>query len=170
MVTNRLRRKRSTKCDAGRRVARGLAVSFLAAACSFAAAGAASAETGSAAVPATAVVISGHGFGHGIGLSQWGAEERAAAGQTYNEILSFYYPGTELRTVPTTNVRVWLTEQPRLQIGSRSPFTVQDAGGRVLRLPGGIYPVTRRCLTGIVSVGKDNHTAHKVGQFEAVKP
>jgi stage II sporulation protein D len=141
MVTNRLRWKRPTTSAASGRVARGLAVSFLAAVCSFAAAGAASAETGSAAVPATAVVISGHGFGHGIGLSQWGAEERAAAGQTYDEILSFYYPGTELRTVPSTNVRVWLTEQPRLQIGSRSPFTVEDAAGRAVRLPGGIYPV-----------------------------
>ena len=148
VVTNRLRRKRSTTCDASRTVARSLAVAVLAAVCSFAAAGAASAETGSAAVPATAVVISGHGFGHGIGLSQWGAEERAAAGQTYTEILSFYYPGTELRTVPTNNVRVWLTEQPRLQIGSRSPFTVQGADGRVLRLTGGIYPVDSSGLLG----------------------
>lgn len=148
MVMNRLLSRQSTPTGSSRRAVRGLAVAILAAACSVAAAGGASAETGSATVPASAVVISGHGFGHGIGLSQWGAEERAAAGQTYNEILSFYYPGTELRTVPDTSVRVWLTEQPRLQIGSRSPFTVKDARGRVLRLRGGIYPVAGNGLLG----------------------
>lgn len=34
------------------------------------------------------------GFGHGIGLSQWGAEYRAEAHQTLQQILDFYYPGT----------------------------------------------------------------------------
>lgn len=117
--------------------ARGLAAAVLAGTCTVAAAGGASAEAGSA----TAVVIRGHGFGHGIGLSQWGAEERAAAGQTFGEILSFYYPGTELRMIPDSNVRVWLAARPSLQIGSRSPFSVRDARGRVLQLPGGLYPV-----------------------------
>ena len=130
-----------------RRAAQALAVAVLAAACSIGAAQGASAETGATAT-ATAVVVSGHGFGHGIGLSQWGAEKRAAAGQTYDEILSFYYPGTELRTVPDTNVRVWLTAQPRLQIGSRSPFTVQDARGRIVGLPGGIYPLAGSGVLG----------------------
>ena len=134
---------RTARSSASRWAVRSLTVATLAVACSVAAAGA-SAETGSA----TAVVISGHGFGHGIGLSQWGAEERAAAGQTYDEILSFYYPGTELRTAPDTNVRVWLTEQPHLQIGSRSPFSVEDARGKVLRLQGGIYPVADNGLVG----------------------
>ena len=127
---------------------RGLVVAVLATACSVAVVHVASAGTGSATVAATGVVVSGHGFGHGIGLSQWGAEERAAAGQTYNEILSFYYPGTELRTVPNTNVRVWLTQQPRLQVGSRSPFTVRDARGRLLRFPGGLYPIEGSGLLG----------------------
>ena len=34
--------------------------------------------------------------GHGIGLSQTGAKAAAAAGKSYKEILSFYYPGTEI--------------------------------------------------------------------------
>jgi len=34
--------------------------------------------------------------GHGVGLSQWGAMERAQAGHTYADILAFYYPGTVL--------------------------------------------------------------------------
>lgn len=136
--------RRSTWSGLCRFAVRSLAVAILAGACSVAAAGGASAG----ATSATAVVISGHGFGHGIGLSQWGAEERAAAGQTYAEILSFYYPGTELKTVPNSNIRVWLTEQPRLHIGSRAPFSVADARGQVLHLSGGIYPVTRNGLVG----------------------
>ncbi len=33
-------------------------------------------------------------YGHGVGMSQRGAQARANAGQTYKEILSFYYPNT----------------------------------------------------------------------------
>jgi peptidoglycan hydrolase CwlO-like protein len=37
-------------------------------------------------------------YTHRNGMSQWGARARADAGQQYNQILSFYYPGTTLRT------------------------------------------------------------------------
>lgn len=37
------------------------------------------------------------GYGHGVGLSQWGAKGMAEQGSTYAEILSHYFPGTELR-------------------------------------------------------------------------
>jgi stage II sporulation protein D len=136
--------RRSTWSGPRRFAVRSLAVAILAGACVVAAAGGASAGASSA----TGVVISGHGFGHGIGLSQWGAEERATAGQTYDQILSFYYPGTELRTVPDTNVRVLLAEQPRFKIGSRAPFSVTDAQGQVLNLAAGVYPVTASGLIG----------------------
>ena len=43
-----------------------------------------------------ATTVSGLGDGHGVGLSQWGAKNRADAGQKYNEILAFYYDGTTL--------------------------------------------------------------------------
>lgn len=38
--------------------------------------------------------FSGYGFGHHIGLCQWGARAMVAAGHLYPEILSFYYPDT----------------------------------------------------------------------------
>lgn len=38
----------------------------------------------------------GSGGGHGVGMSQNGAKNRAAAGETYKEILAFYFPGTYL--------------------------------------------------------------------------
>lgn len=42
------------------------------------------------------VLFSGHGAGHGVGLCQAGAEEMARQGKTYKEVLSFYYPGTQV--------------------------------------------------------------------------
>lgn len=41
-------------------------------------------------------VFNGVGYGHGVGLCQWGAKQRAADGFNYREILSYYYPGTKL--------------------------------------------------------------------------
>ncbi|GMV37578.1 MAG: hypothetical protein AMXMBFR61_20860 [Fimbriimonadales bacterium] len=41
----------------------------------------------------------GNGWGHGVGLCQYGAAGRAIAGQSYEEILAAYYPGTELKKV-----------------------------------------------------------------------
>lgn len=40
--------------------------------------------------------VHGRGFGHGAGMCQWGAIARARAGQTSEEILGTYYPGTRL--------------------------------------------------------------------------
>ena len=39
------------------------------------------------------------GFGHGVGMSQYGAEVMARQGKDYREILAHYYPGTELQTL-----------------------------------------------------------------------
>jgi stage II sporulation protein D len=43
------------------------------------------------------LVASGGGNGHGVGLCQWGAVGRARAGHSYDDILSAYFPGTEIR-------------------------------------------------------------------------
>ena len=40
--------------------------------------------------------FSGLGNGHGVGLCQWGTKQRALDGFGYDEILSYYYPGTDL--------------------------------------------------------------------------
>lgn len=42
-------------------------------------------------------LFSGSGNGHGVGLCQWGAKQRALDGFSYAEILSYYYPGTVLK-------------------------------------------------------------------------
>lgn len=44
-----------------------------------------------------AVTFTGYGSGHGLGISQWGAERMAAKGASYAEILHHYYTGTKLQ-------------------------------------------------------------------------
>jgi stage II sporulation protein D len=44
------------------------------------------------------VFFEGRGWGHGVGLCQWGARGRALAGQTYKQILQTYYPKAKLAT------------------------------------------------------------------------
>jgi stage II sporulation protein D len=41
-------------------------------------------------------LFTGKGWGHGVGMSQWGAKAMAEAGWSHKEILRHYYPGTEL--------------------------------------------------------------------------
>ena len=41
--------------------------------------------------------FSGLGNGHGVGLCQWGSKQRAQDGFNYEEILSYYYPGTTIK-------------------------------------------------------------------------
>ncbi|ADO73314.1 SpoIID/LytB domain-containing protein [Stigmatella aurantiaca] len=41
--------------------------------------------------------FTGRGYGHGAGLCQWGAKALADGGWNYRDILSHYYPGTELQ-------------------------------------------------------------------------
>lgn len=43
------------------------------------------------------VTFTGYGSGHGLGISQWGAERMAAKGASYAEILHHYYTGTKLQ-------------------------------------------------------------------------
>ena len=47
-----------------------------------------------------ALVITGHGWGHGVGMSQWGAYGYALHGWDATRILIHYFPGTTLGTHP----------------------------------------------------------------------
>lgn len=42
------------------------------------------------------LLIKGKGFGHGVGLCQWGAKEMAELGYSFDRILKFYYPEVEV--------------------------------------------------------------------------
>lgn len=64
-----------------------------------------SAEAGGQNIIETAVdfsdkyVFYGKGFGHSVGLSQFGANEMAKQGFKYLDILNFYYPGIEVKVL-----------------------------------------------------------------------
>lgn len=49
-----------------------------------------------AAAPANAFTFVGRGWGHGVGLSQWGAKAMADQGASCEAILSHYFPGTKI--------------------------------------------------------------------------
>jgi stage II sporulation protein D len=47
----------------------------------------------------TSFLISGRGYGHGLGMSQWGAYSLATQNKTYKEILMHYFQGTALKSI-----------------------------------------------------------------------
>ena len=57
---------------------------------------------------ASSITLKGHGYGHGIGMSQWGARGGADRGATWSQILAKYYPGTKLSTT-SGYIRVHVT-------------------------------------------------------------
>src|SRR4029077_5084217 len=83
------------------------------------------------------VAVSGHGWGHGLGLSQWGAYGYAKHGWTYDRILAHYYTGTTLGPAKVTTVRVLLVEGKKATLDSVVAWTVTDSTGRRVALPPG---------------------------------
>jgi stage II sporulation protein D len=81
--------------------------------------------------PAVTFLFAGHGWGHGAGMSQWGARGYADRGWTYDKILAHYYTGTQLGPAPAGEVRVLLVEGAKsLKLASAGPWTVLDGDGQ----------------------------------------
>jgi stage II sporulation protein D len=125
----------------------------LAVASSASAAPRAPAPTTPAAVTATTFVVSGRGWGHGVGLSQYGALGYANEGWTYDRILAHYYTGTELGPAGVARVRVLVAEsKPSVRVRSDAPFRVRDVFGKVYPLAAGevaLGPKLRVMLNGV---------------------
>lgn len=98
----------------------------------YAATGVVSPLTPPTPIPAS-VTFYGRGWGHGVGLSQYGARGRALAGQTAAAIISHYYPGTTLGAVSgTPSVRVMVLDN----------FTPTAAVPLVIYGRGGTWSIT----------------------------
>ncbi|MET0973273.1 MAG: SpoIID/LytB domain-containing protein, partial [Thermoleophilaceae bacterium] len=116
------------------------------------------------AVPATAGaavrhVFRGAGFGHGIGMSQYGASGYALTGSKYPGILAHYYEGTDLSTAPSRPVRVLLQPvDPYIRVSGAT-----SVGGRRIK-PSRTY-VAKRGGGGIVV---RNSRGRLVGRFPSV--
>jgi len=89
-------------------------------------------------------LVSGGGNGHGVGMSQYGAEGFALHGYSWRRILAHYYPGTAISRTGNSAVRVLLLSgRSTVAIGSIARFRVTDAAGRRFTLPAGTERVTR---------------------------
>lgn len=78
------------------------------------------------------VVISGGGWGHGVGMSQWGTFGAAQLGCTYEEILSTYYPGAVVEQRESANaptVRIGLTNVATQATGQTMVATITADDG-----------------------------------------
>ncbi len=86
--------------------------------------------------------FSGGGFGHGVGMSQYGALGRAYAGHSHTEILDFYFPGTTLEVAPE---RVPDDINVRIAVHNETVFT--PSGLVTVLMDGKFLDTTRNRLT-----------------------
>jgi stage II sporulation protein D len=91
----------------------------------------------------TTVVLNGHGWGHGLGMSQWGAYGYALHGWSYSAILTHYYSGTTIGTSPALTVRVLLLDgMKQVTLNSTAAWHVTDAAGTTEALAAGKLVLT----------------------------
>lgn len=60
------------------------------------------------------VELRGSGYGHGVGLCQFGANGQARAGRGWAEIVAHYYSGVEIGPAPPVEEQLALIRQPRM--------------------------------------------------------
>jgi len=77
--------------------------------------------------------VHGIGYGHGVGMSQWGAKGRADAGQSYTTILSAYYHGLDVtRWTGRSTIRVAVsTDYGSVGISGDGAFAVSTPGATI---------------------------------------
>src|SRR5436190_10828490 len=125
-----------------------------------------------AASASSIYVIRGAGFGHGIGMSQYGADGFAQHGWTYQQILGHYYTGTDLGRTSTHTVRVLLQDnrgsisfEGASKVGGKSAkpttrYKAKPASGGVKVSDLGTFatPLVVKSATGAIRVigGADN--------------
>ncbi|MCP3995585.1 MAG: SpoIID/LytB domain-containing protein [bacterium] len=101
------------------------------------------------------LTVVGEGWGHGVGMSQWGAMAMGTNGSTYRSILDLYYglePEDGSAMLPET-VRVGLlVEQPQIVVVADGPFILDTPGFDPIELPAGKW-LFRRSGDGLVVVG-----------------
>ncbi|HEX5267083.1 MAG TPA: SpoIID/LytB domain-containing protein [Acidimicrobiales bacterium] len=90
----------------------------------------------------TDVVVDGYGFGHGMGMSQYGALGKALRGWSGAQILASYYgPARPVRLAPgqePATIGVALADGVgRVRVSATGPYRVLDGSGRTLATAGG---------------------------------
>ncbi len=105
------------------------------------------------AAPARSVRFCGHGWGHGVGLGQWGADGMALAGYGYQAIVQHFYTGTAFATVDSAqtpiHVAVLWGAGPDRIVGT-GPVQVTSASGSQVVPAGNTIAVT--LSSGVVRI------------------
>jgi stage II sporulation protein D len=84
-------------------------------------------------------VVSGRGWGHGVGMAQYGAYGMALEGRTHAEILKHFYAGTQLGRSGSKKLRVLLAEgRQAVTISSKGAITARDPAGAAHKIPKGV--------------------------------
>jgi len=85
------------------------------------------------------ITITTAGWGHGRGMSQYGAQMAAKQGLSYSKILAFYYPGTKVETLSSNTMRVWITGDTdnKLHFYPATGLRLRDSANRTFTLPAG---------------------------------
>jgi stage II sporulation protein D len=84
--------------------------------------------------------IRGAGWGHGWGMSQYGAYGAARKGVSWKQILAFYYRGTRLSKMPSgTKIKVWIAadNDNSLRVLPARGLAVRDTAGHSYTVPTG---------------------------------
>jgi stage II sporulation protein D len=126
----------------------------------------------------TNVTMTGRGWGHGIGMSQWGAYGFAKNGSSYEQILKHYYTGIALGKVDNDLIRVRLRGGvSTVRLTCASPYVASITGKR-LEIPGGVtavvtwaggaYKVTAGAL--VQTFGSPVTFQPSAGQMKTVTP
>ncbi len=98
------------------------------------------APTVTTSAASSTLIVTGHGWGHGMGMAQWGAYGYALHGWTDTAILTHYYTGTTIGPGPSPIVKVLLADrQRRLTLSSAAPWQVVDGAGTKVALPAGKF-------------------------------
>ncbi len=123
------------------------------------------AATGATARASSVLLISGHGWGHGVGMSQWGAYGYALHGWSYRRILGHYYPGTRLTRLGEPRVRVLLVQGEQVAtVGCAAAMRVGDGRGRWWTLRAGTYGIGPKLVLPPRRGGR-GHAFHRVAEF-----
>src|SRR3954453_15733037 len=105
-----------------------------------------------AASGATLFTLSGHGWGHGIGMSQYGALGYAQHGWTHKQILQHYFTGTTIGQLPscTKGRGLLISSRPPIPLCFKGAGTASHQGGASRSLPAGSYRVDPGVVAGQV--------------------
>ena len=89
---------------------------------------------------ATVFTLTGHGWGHGIGMSQYGALGYAEHGWGYKQMLEHYFTGTHVAPLRgSVTERVLLASGPAIHFGDSAGMTMRDGSGAKTALAAGTY-------------------------------